>query len=139
MSGEQIRTGKCWYGDGSKASNVRLCSERSVNMTELCETDNTMNSCKTDISTDGAVESDSGLHIGIGVVGMLLVILSGSLVILIHRRCEKDLFNQTDDLNSGPSHFEFAVAFPVQGVKVDFYETTLCSSSNNPDYFTVLR
>ena len=45
-TGEQIRTRKCLYGDGSEASNLQSCSEGSPNMTEFCVTNNTMNTCK---------------------------------------------------------------------------------------------
>ena len=136
-TGEQTRTRKCLYGDGSEASSGQLCSEGSPNMTESCVTNNTMNICNTDISTDGTVESNSGLYIGIGVAGILLVILSVSLVISIHRRCEKDLSNQTDNLNSDRSRFDSAVALPDQVVEMNSYEITPCSG-NNPVYSTVL-
>ena len=71
-TGEQIRTRKCLYGDGSEASNVQLCSEGSPNMTESCVTSTV--DCEVNTNTD-SVGNNLALYVSVGVSCFVVIVI----------------------------------------------------------------
>jgi len=95
LAGEQVKKRECLYVDGSKVSDVQLCSNQSAIMTEQCVNINASTECVSD--QDGA--KSANFYIGVGIAVALIIFLVILLAIFRHIR-NKSLRNSAVSQNS---------------------------------------
>ena len=84
-AGEQIKRRECIYGDGSEATNSKLCSNQSTRVAEQCTNNTLPIECTAHTSSATAFDNTS-LYIGIGIALALIVILCIVLTVVLYRR-----------------------------------------------------
>ena len=82
-TGERVRTRNCLYGDGSKSSTIKLCSNQSSIKTEQCITD--FSNCSYVQSASHAKESSFLINFGISVTICIISIVIIIIVIFLRK------------------------------------------------------
>ena len=105
-AGEQIKRRECTYGDGSKATNPKLCSNQSTRVVEQCTNNTLPTECTAD--TSSATEFDNtSLYIGIGIALALIVIFCIVLAVVLYRRQKYRTNSTPNQIN--PSTLELSI------------------------------
>ena len=114
-------------GQTHLSENTKLSSQMSSD---------TSNSFNSNLS-DHRLDSNSGLYIGIGVVGLLLLILCVSLIFVFYRRRKRGRSSQPANANLDLSPYDSAVASPSSGAQPNVYGKVPGSPDYDAAYSTV--
>ena len=112
-AGEQTKRRECIYGDGSEATNPKLCSNQSTRVAEQCTNNTLPIECTARTSSATETEFDNtSLYSGIGVA--LIVIFFIVLAVVLYRRRKYQTNSTPNPINPSTLDIENHVYNQIQ-------------------------